>query len=372
MFDDFEMSQAQLEETALAAGIVVGGFILAWLVSRLSRVVLHSLTKTPDTDIDDLPANALRGPVVWFIALQGLFIGLRTLSYLDPHTRTVEQFWVALALMIVVIAARRVVLELVDWLSTRPGVSEMPGFDARSMPFVRRILNVLVLAVGTLLIMDAVGVSISPLLAGLGLGGLAVALALQPLLSNIFASSYVITDSSIAVGDYVEVDGGPTGVVEDIGWRATRIRTFDNNISMVPNSSVADSIITNYDSADARADARVDCGIAYEEDLDHVEEIVLDEINKLLELDYVEKARTPIFRYSEFADSNVNFFVKMRAVTWGDSFMLKHEMMKCIHRRLTAEGIVINYPARRLMLASEDVDGFERLGSALRSSDSTS
>ena len=62
----------------------------------------------------------------------------------------------------------------------------------------------------------------------------------------------------------------------------------------------------------------------------------------------------------------------MRAVTWGDSFMLKHEMMKCIHRRLTAEGIVINYPARRLMLASEDVDGFERLGSALRSSDSTS
>ena len=273
------MSQAQLEETALAAGIVVGGFILAWLVSRLSRVVIHSLTKTTDTDIDDLLANALRGPVVWFIALQGLFIGLRTLSYLDPHTRTVEQFWVALALMIVVIAARRVVLELVDWLSTRPGVSEMPGFDARSMPFVRRILNVLVLAVGTLLIMDAVGVSISPLLAGLGLGGLAVALALQPLLSNIFASSYVITDSSIAVGDYVEVDGGPTGVVEDIGWRATRIRTFDNNISMVPNSSVADSIITNYDSADARADARVDCGIAYEEDLDHVEEIVLDEIN---------------------------------------------------------------------------------------------
>jgi small-conductance mechanosensitive channel len=369
---DFDLSQAQLEETALAAAITVGGFVLAWFVSRLSRIVIHAFTRTTDTEIDDILANALRGPVVWFIALQGLFIGLKTLSYLDQYADTIQRTWVALALMIVVIAARRVVLELVDWLATRPGVSELPGFDARSMPFVRRLLNVLVLSVGALLVMDALGISISPLLAGLGLGGFAVALALQPLLSNIFASSYVITDASIAVGDYVEVDGGPTGVVEDIGWRATRIRTFDNNISMVPNASVADSIITNYDSADARADARVDCGIAYEEDLDSVEEIVLDEINKLLELDYVDKARTPIFRYSEFADSNVNFFVKMRAVTWGDSFMLKHQLMKCIHRRLTAEGIVINYPARRLMLASEDVEGFERLGSALRNGDSIS
>jgi len=257
------------------------------------------------------------------------------------------------------------------------GLGGIPRFDFSALgldmsdptyyaPFV------LVLAVGSLLVMDAVGVSISPLLAGLGLGGFAIALALQPLLSNIFASSYVITDASIAVGDYVEVAGGPTGVVEDIGWRATRIRTFDNNISMVPNAAVADSIITNYDSADARADARVDCGIAYEEDLERVEALVLEELFKLLELDYVDQDRTPLFRYSEFADSNINFFVKMRAVTWGDSFLLKHEMMKRIHSRLVAEGVVINYPARRLMLASEDVEGFERLGSALRGGGSAS
>jgi len=369
---DFNVTLTQLEEAAVAAAIAIGGFVLAWLISRLSRAVIHAFTKTTVTEIDDVLANALRGPVVAFIALQGLFIGLRTLSYLDQHANTIRQTWGALALIIVVVAVRRVVLELVDWLSTRPGVSELPGFDARSMPFVRRLLNVLMLAVGSLLVMDAIGLSISPLLAGLGLGGFAVALALQPLLSNIFASSYVITDASIAVGDFVEVAGGPTGVVEDIGWRATRIRTFDNNISMVPNAAVADSIITNYDSADARADARVECGIAYEENLDRVEALVLEEITELLKLDYVDKERTPLFRYSEFGDSNVNFFVKMRAVTWSDSFLLKHEMMKRIHRRLTAEGVVINYPARRLMLASEDVEGFERLGSALRNGGSSS
>lgn len=368
----FELTESELRETAVALGIVVGGFLVAWLVAKLSRRVVHLFTHTTETDVDDVLAEALRGPIVWLIALQGAHLGLRTLSYLDPHVGTLEQSWFALTLIVVVIAARRVVLAMLDWLSRRPGADEMPGFDARSMPFVRRILNVLVLAVGGLLVIDAVGVSISPLLAGLGLGGLAVALALQPLLSNIFASSYVITDSSIAVGDFVEITAGPMGVVEDIGWRATRIRTFDNNIVMVPNSTVAESIITNFDSADARADARVDCGIAYEEDLDRVEALVLEELSGLLTLEYVDKEREPLFRYAEFADSNINFFVKMRAVTWADSFLLKHEMMKRIHSRLGADGIVINYPARRLLLASEDAEGFDRLGAALRSGGSTS
>lgn len=360
------ITRAQFEETLTAIAIAGAALILAWLVARLSRYVIHIFTRTTQTEVDDVLANALRGPIVWFIALQGFYIAARTLSYLDHDAETIRRTWFALALIIVVIGARRVVLELLDWLSKRPGVDELPGFDARSMPFVRRVLNILVLAVGALLVLDAVGVSISPLLAGLGLGGLAVALALQPLLSNIFASSYVITDSSIAVGDFVEVSGGPIGVVEDIGWRATRIRTFDNNIVMVPNSVVADSIITNYNSADARADARVDCGIAYEEDLAHVEAVVLEEMNQLLPLEYVDPEREPLFRYAEFGDSNVNFFVKMRAVTWADSFLLKHEMMKRIHMRLTAEGITINYPARRLLLAAEDTDGLERLVPTLR------
>ena len=206
------------------------------------------------------------------------------------------------------------------------------------------------------------GISVSPLLAGLGIGGLAVALALQPLLTNVFASSYIITDASVAGGDYIEVDGGPVGVVEDIGWRAARIRTFDNNIVLVPNSVLAESTITNYDSSDARADARVDSGVAYEEDLDRVEAVVLEELYALSEtLDVVDQDRTPLFRFSEFGDSNVGFFVKMRAKTWSDSFLLKHEMMKSIHARLKAEGIVVNYPARRLIMANEDVDGFDRL-----------
>ena len=355
------MNQGDIEEILIALLVVTVGLLISWLLATQAKRLMHLITKATQTEIDDFLAEAIKGPLILAIAISSIYAGLNILSYMEPYLRTIQKIWFAFIFFFAVIALRRVVLGLLDWISQSGDVSGLPGFDPRSMPFLKRIINVVIITVGALLVLDVIGVSISPLLAGLGLGGLAVALALQPLLSNIFASSYVITDSSIAVGDFVEVSGGPLGVVEDIGWRATRIRTFDNNIVMVPNAAVADSVITNFDSADARADARVDCGIAYEEDLDRVESIVVEEMNKLLDYDYVDSARKPFFRYSEFGDSNVNFFVKMRAVTWADSFTLKHEMMKHIHRRLTTEGIVINYPARRLMLAKEDVDGLDRL-----------
>ena len=359
---EFDITRDHLAETAAAVGIALGGFVLAWLVARLSRRIVHLFTHASETELDDVIANAVRGSLIAFLAVQGVYVALLTLSYLEDHEDTIRHAWVAIMLLLVVFAIRRLVLDLLDWFAHRPGTDGLPGLDGRSLPFLKRIVNVIVIAIGFLLVLDAIGISISPLLAGLGIGGLAVALALQPLLTNVFASSYVITDASVAVGDYIEVEGGPVGVVEDIGWRAARIRTFDNNIVLVPNSSLAESIITNYDSADTRADARVDCGIAYEEDLVRVEEVVLEEMDGLMaNLEVVDTARTPLFRYAEFGDSNINFFVKMRARTWADSFLLKHEMMKRIHTRLTAEGIVINYPARRLIMEPDDVQGLDRL-----------
>lgn len=357
------MNQGDIEEILVALLIIAGGLLISWALATQTRRLMHLITKTTQTEIDDFLAEAIKGPLIFSIAISSVYVGLNILSFMEPYLRNIQKIWFSFILFFAVIALRRVVLGLLDWLSGSGDMSGLPGFDPRSMPFLKRIINVVIIIIGALLILDVIGVSISPLLAGLGLGGLAVALALQPLLSNIFASSYVITDSSIAVGDFVEVAGGPLGVVEDIGWRATRIRTFDNNIVMVPNAAVADSIITNFDSADARADARVECGIAYEEDLDRVELVIIEEMNKLLGYDYVDSARKPFFRYSEFGESNINFYVKMRAVTWADSFTLKHEMMKHIHRRLTNEGIVINYPARRLMLSYEDVEGLARLSS---------
>ncbi|MEX2375941.1 MAG: mechanosensitive ion channel family protein, partial [Dehalococcoidia bacterium] len=198
--------------------------------------------------------------------------------------------------------------------------------------------------------------------AGLGIGGLAVALALQPLLANVFASSYMLSDSSIRVGDWVEVEGGPVGSVDDIGWRATRIRSFDNNIVIVPNSTLASSIVTNYSLTSIEADLRILVGVAYEEDLTRVEAVCEEIIVGLRdEWETAVKDYEPLVRFQTFGDSNVDILMKMRAQTWSDSFLLRHELMKRVHARFAAEGITINYPARRLILQSGDVEGFDRI-----------
>ena len=107
------------------------------------------------------------------------------------------------------------------------------------------------------MILDDLGFSISPMLAGLGIGGIAVALALQPVLSNVFAAAYVVSDGAIHVGDYIELDSGINGFVTEMGWRTTKVKTPFNNMVIIPNSRLSEEIITNYYSPSTEIGIRV-------------------------------------------------------------------------------------------------------------------
>ena len=223
-------------------------------------------------------------------------------------------------------------------------------------------MRVTILLVGGVLVLDQLGIAISPLLAGLGIGGLAVALAAQPILANIFAGSYVLSDGSIKVGDFLEIEGGPTGWVDDIGWRATRLRTFDNNLIVIPNSTLADSTVTNFDTEDPPVGVPLICGVAYEEDLDRVEAVTLEVLAQIIEdREEANPAYAPLVRFQAFGDSNIDFLMKLQARSRRERGLIAHEMVKRVHARFAAEGITINYPARRLFLEENDTAGLERL-----------
>ncbi|MDP6607373.1 MAG: mechanosensitive ion channel family protein [Dehalococcoidia bacterium] len=358
--DDFTISDDQAIEALIAAGIFVGSIVLARLAAAVLRRVVHHYTHATETDLDDDVVGALRFPLLALIFVEGAFLALRTLSVLDDHRTTIERAWVALTMVLAIITAQRLLSVLLTWYGASIAQRTATDWDQKSLPMIRRVLNVALFAIGAMVILDQLGISISPLLAGLGIGGIAVALALQPLLSNVFASSYMLSDGSIRVDDFLEIEGGPTGWVEDIGFRATRIRTFDNNIIIIPNSTLAESTVTNFDAAGAPVDAAITCGVAYEEDLERVEEVCLEELRSIVnELDEAVGGE-PIFRFQRFGDSNIDFLMKIRAVTRRQVGLVTHVMVKRIHARLNAEGITINYPARRLFLATEDTDGFER------------
>jgi small-conductance mechanosensitive channel len=362
------LTRAEWTETLIAAaGVFVGIVVTMILAFGIVRIV-HRITRSSESPLDDRLADSLRGPFVFLVGVWVIATGAATLSYAGDQQEWIRRVALGFSVLTVAIGIRRAVIEVLNWQAMRPDAMNgklHPG----SLPLIRRGLTILIFAVAFLIMLDTFGIAISPLLAGLGIGGLAVALALQPLLANVFASSYMLSDSSIRIGDWVEIVGGPTGYVDDIGWRATRIRSFDNNVVIVPNSTLADSIVTNYSLTSLEADTRVVLGVAYEEDLVRVEAVCLDVLFTLRdEWDTALKEHEPICRFTDFGDSNIGILLKMRSVTWADSFLLKHELTKRIHARFAAEGITINYPARRLFMQQGDIDGLAAL-EALRGPD---
>ncbi len=337
----FGLTRAEWGETAVALGLVLLAAAAARLLTMALRWGVHRVTRASHRDLDEALAGALRGPVVLLVFAQALFFALRTLSYLGPHRPRVDQVWVAATVAVVTFATQRIVSRLLTWYTGRSSVTG-GRLDSRSAPLVRRAAGVVIVLAGAMIVLDTLGIQISPLLAGLGIGGLAVALALQPLLANLFASSYMLSDASVRVGDHIEVAGGPAGRVEDIGWRATRLRNADNNMVIVPNSLLAGSVVTNYSAGDPTMDARVELGLPYTADLARVAELLTAEARRVRDEEPgAVPGSEPVVCFTRFADANIEVVVRVRAQSFADAAALRHVLMQRMHARLIAEGIAV-------------------------------
>ncbi|MFO7650167.1 MAG: mechanosensitive ion channel family protein [bacterium] len=218
---------------------------------------------------------------------------------------------------------------------------------------VRGMLRLLILAVGLLVLFDMLGISITPLVASLGIGSLAVALALQGPLSNLFAGLFVLADRTVRVGDFVRLNtaSGPPeeGYVTHIGWRHTRIRTLTNIAVIVPNSVLNSTVIENLNLPQAEISIFFPVGVSYASDLEHVERVTL-EVASWVQANVTGAVRgfEPIVRYNAFADFSINFNVRLRTRDFDSTYLVKHEFIKALHRRYREEGIVIPFPIRTL------------------------
>jgi len=183
---------------------------------------------------------------------------------------------------------------------------------------------------------------------------LAVALALQGTLTNFFAGVNVLTDGSIRVGDFIELEGGTRGVVDQIGWRTTRIRMLADNMVLIPNSRLADNITTNYNYPGDEMSVYVELGVGYSSDLDEVERITVEIAKQVLsETEGSVITYQPSIWYTDFGESNINFWVVMRAHSYLDSWLVKHNFIKAVRRRYREENIEISFPARTVYMRGE-------------------
>ena len=353
---------------ALTAAIVFAAFLLASGVANIVfRVFLSRIASRIPGTLDEELLNATRGPVVLFIALSGLFVALLILTSLhSPRYELIAgyQDYVLRAWLVVIIAeVAYLIYHLLDaaltWYIQKVAITTETELDDRLLPPLKRIMPLLVYSLGFLMALSVLNIPISPILAGLGIGGLAVALAVQPTLANFFAGTYVVTEGELNVGDYIELQGGPSGYVVEVGWRSTKIRSMYNNLVIIPNSQMANSIVTNYYSPEPAMNVIVYCGVSYDSDLEVVESVVREASQELVTESEHAVDGEPWFGFEEFGDSNISFWVFVQATDRLGSFYLTSDLVKVIHSRLTAEGIEINYPVRKLVFPSENGSGAE-------------
>lgn len=215
----------------------------------------------------------------------------------------------------------------------------------------RAVAQGFIVGLGALVLLDTFGISITPILASLGIGSLAVALALQDTLANLFAGLHILADHPIRVGDFIRLESGQEGYVTQIGWRSTRIRMLPNNVVVVPNSKVVNSTLTNYYLPDPELAVLVEVGVHQASDLARVEQVtsaVGREIMQRVPGGIV--AFEPFIRYHTFGESSIQFTVVLRAREFVDQYLITHEFIKALQARYRQEGIVIPFPVRTLDL----------------------
>ena len=353
----------ELAESTLFRGIAAAAvliiFILLALISRLLiRIFLKRIRRRDDPGIPEIILESMRGPFGFFLVSTGLLVGYLLaigienpiLAQLSDTKELAIKIWKVSVILTATFTVAHVVDRLIDWYLLNIAESTETKIDDTLLPTLRRVLPITIYAAGALVAIDSVGVSISPILAGLGIGGLAVALAVQPTLSNFFAGTYVVTEGELKEGDFIELEGGPSGYVEDVGWRSTKIRSRFNNLVIIPNSRMAESIVTNYFSPTPAMNVIVTCGVSYDANLEDVERFSVEEAQAVInDSDQAIKDVEPFFGFSNFGDSNIDFFVFLQAIDRTGTFTLKSELIKRIHERFNVEGIEINYPVRKIV-----------------------
>ncbi|MFB3922092.1 MAG: mechanosensitive ion channel family protein [Terriglobia bacterium] len=283
------------------------------------------------------------------LVLAALYIGLELLDLPRAYERVISKVIFALVVLILCYFPAKIVILLLRRVGQRD-----PALEQVARP-VAVIIRVLFAVLGVIVLLENLGISLTAVWTTLGIGSVAVALALQETLSNLFAGFYILLDRPVRTGDYIKLDGGQEGFVVRIGWRSTVIRTLPNNLVIIPNSTLAKAIITNYSLPEPRMAVGIQVSVAYGTDPTAVEKILLD-VTEQASRDRLEGLLTfpaPSVRLIPgFGDSSLDFSLNIHVAQFTDQYLVQSELRKRILKRFEEEGIEIPFPTRTIQIDS--------------------
>lgn len=319
--------------------IYILGAYFAGLI--FENILIRRLKKIPA--LREIRGNEMiktsKGPVLLLFVIAGTYAAV---SGISTDIRTAG--FILKALLIVAI----ILLTMITANICGGLISIYSNKEQNSLPATSILINIsriIIFIVGSLIILEALGVSITPILTALGVGGLAVALALKDTLTNLFSGLNILASKQIRQGDYIKLDSNEEGYIVDITWRDTIIKSGSNNLVIIPNQKLASAVITNFYNPDKQVPVVVPLCVDTHSDLEKVEKISIRAASDVMKS--VEGAvpdYEPVVRFTGFSDAGINLNVIMRADEVGCQFIIKHEFIKRLYKEFEAENIGIAFP----------------------------
>jgi small-conductance mechanosensitive channel len=330
--------------TAVTTGVAV---LVAMIVNFVVVRRLTALTKYTKGSWDDLLIAEVRKRMPFWGLLVGLWLSVGhwelPVHWSTPLSRVIAAILILSVTMMLAAVATRMVSEYGQRVTHGAPV---PGL-------VTNITRFIIMSLGLLIILHGIGVEITPILAALGVGGLAVALALQDPLANLFAGVFVTIAGQLRIGDYVRTDFGVEGIITDFNWHSARIQAPSGDPIIVPNSRIAKAVVTNFSMPTQEVGFAVEFVLAPGADLAKVERVTLEVAKEVMrEVDGGVAGFDPLMRIAAYVDLGIRIAVVMRARAFPDQALVKHELLKRLDARYRKEGIAL---ARAPMLPAPPV-----------------
>jgi small-conductance mechanosensitive channel len=326
---------------AIPLGVVAASLLLGYSVERVAVVRLHTAAIRREWRWGNVLVTSLRGLMTIGFLTVGVWLATLGVELRPRIENAVELGTTAVVMALGTVFLARFLVGVVRLYAQRTEAL------VTATTLIGNVTRLTVYVVGSLVMLQTFGVSITPILTALGVGGLAVALALQDTLSNLFAGLHILATGQIKPGNYIRLETGEEGYVTDITWRNTSVHSILNWMTIIPNSKLASTIVRNYYLPQRDMAVLVAVGVNYRSDLAKVERVTIEVAREVLrEVPGSVPWFEPFIRFNSFGEYRVQFNVILRVKEVVDQHIVAHEFIKRLHSRYRHEGIEIPEPVR--------------------------
>jgi len=344
----------------LVPATILGAALTAGIIAdRLIRRYIDRHLAVEESTWKYVLIRSMQGVPIFFSFIIGLYWAIDAVEISPTLTKLLSY----LLFTSNVFSITRVIARTVDGVVTM--YFERSDKNLPKTTLLNSILIGIIYAMGLLVILQYYGISIAPILTAAGVGGMAVALALQETLANIFSGLHLILSKQLRIGDYIRLSSGEEGRVTDITWRFTTIIPVGaSNTIVIPNKTIAGANITNFSLPTQSISISIPVGVAYDSDLAAVERITIETAKDVLARVDNNPDANPLVRYTNFGDSSINFVVILPSSLFDHQGLITHEFIKALTDRYRAEGIDIPYPIQTIIQEKADAEENSPQGAA--------